>query len=504
MRQSDLHDFDRLEAPAGRDGRLPERADILQRYGADALLGDPELARITEFAAELCEAPIALVNLIDDERQRFLARVGLDAPEPPLSISFCAHAIKHDELLLITDTKVDERFRNNPLVTGEPHIRFYAGVPLKSAEGLALGSLCVIDHEPRPAGLTELQKHGLDVLASAVKRRLGDSLAEMERKGRAEKRAERFNVILDAISQITFAMDADGRFGLFNKRWYETTGSEPPRTTEHWGRFIHPDDRRTTLDKWQRDLVDADSHEDEFRLRMADGTYRWMLSRVRPIDDAATGRSWFGTLTDIHDRRIEDEGRDLLNRELSHRIKNIFAVVASLTQTLSRRRPGSEQFAEQLSDIIRALGRAHDGVNFIERDSGNSLHELLTNILKPYEETHDERITIKCVEDLPVGPSAAAPLALIFHELATNSTKYGAFASDDGKVLIDCSTNGQNVHVIWQESGYRSTGDATADGFGSLLLRKSVEGQLGGSLDRRFTDKGYEVEMQVPCDNLMR
>ena len=121
-------------------------------------------------ASAICQTPIALMSLIDSERQWFKARVGLDTPETPREHAFCSYTILGDETLIVEDARDDARFANNPLVTSAPHIRFYAGAPLIDYEGNALGSLCVIDRKPRQ--LTDEQKAGLAALARGIIRHI--------------------------------------------------------------------------------------------------------------------------------------------------------------------------------------------------------------------------------------------------------------------------------------------------------------------------------------------
>jgi GAF domain-containing protein len=111
--------------------------------------------RVVRFAAEQFDMPIALVSLIDRDRQWFKARFGLDARQTGRDISFCGHAILHDELFIVEDAQQDARFADNPLVTGDPHVRFYAGASLSAAGGERIGTLCLIDRVPRTLGAVE-------------------------------------------------------------------------------------------------------------------------------------------------------------------------------------------------------------------------------------------------------------------------------------------------------------------------------------------------------------
>lgn len=125
---------------------------------------------IVAAAAGVCETPIALVSFVDADRQWFKARVGLDVTETPRDISFCAHAIEDDAIMEIPDAHADARFAGSPLVVGEPHIAFYAGAPIVMRDGFRLGTVCVIDRQPR--ALSEVQSQVLGVLRDAVVREL--------------------------------------------------------------------------------------------------------------------------------------------------------------------------------------------------------------------------------------------------------------------------------------------------------------------------------------------
>lgn len=143
-----------------------QRLKVLWQYDVLDTVPEEVFDDLTELAARICGAPIALISLVDENRQWFKSRVGLRETETARDVSFCAHAILQDELFIVRDATKDARFAQSPLVTSEPKIRFYAGAPLITPDGFALGALCVIDRVPRD--LTPDQCQGLRVLARHV------------------------------------------------------------------------------------------------------------------------------------------------------------------------------------------------------------------------------------------------------------------------------------------------------------------------------------------------
>ena len=147
-----------------------ERLRTLERSGLLDHPEDPALQRLVRLTATVMETPIALISLVDHDRQWFLAKHGLEAKETPRAISFCTHTIDSDSPMVVPDAQQDARFYNNPLVTAQPHIRFYAGCPLKGENGHRLGTLCVIDTNPRKISNSHLQL--LEDLRDIVNREL--------------------------------------------------------------------------------------------------------------------------------------------------------------------------------------------------------------------------------------------------------------------------------------------------------------------------------------------
>lgn len=175
--------------------REKERLALLQSYSILDTLPEKDYDNLTKLAAEICQTPISLITLLDDKRQWFKSHYGLEVSETPIEDAFCAHAITGNDPIFITkDAREDNRFHKNPLVTGEPNIVFYAGIPLKNANGLSLGTLCVIDDKPRT--LTESQKESLNVLSEQVINLLELRKNKLELE-RAHKKLKKFSKKLE-------------------------------------------------------------------------------------------------------------------------------------------------------------------------------------------------------------------------------------------------------------------------------------------------------------------
>ncbi|WP_343527396.1 PAS domain-containing protein [Sphingomonas sp.] len=513
------HSASVAETPAPSSVTEEQRAAIIRAYDLVGYRDSGELDDLAAFAAELCDTPVALVSVVEEESQQFLATVGVDVDRTPRDTSFCAHVmVGRDETMIVPDASADPRFADFSLVTGPPHIRFYAGARLLSREGVPLGAICVISPEPRPDGLTPFQRRGLEVLATAVMGRLQDRRARLEHRQtveRSEARVadseQRFRTLADTMPQMVWSTQPDGYHDYYNARWYEFTGMPDGSTDgQAWNGMFHVDDQERAWARWRHSLATGEPYQIEYRLRHRDGVYRWVLGRALPIRDAE-GRitRWFGTCTDIHEQKLALEEREIVSQELSHRIKNIFAVISGLIAFAARSHPGFAAIASDLRDRITALGRAHDFVRPHSPQSQpkarqDSLHGLLNDLFEPYRADDAPRIRLSG-DDVPVDDRSATPLALLFHELATNAAKYGALSVMTGAVELAIRHQGDMVQLCWcEEGGPALTSPPDHAGFGSQLVELSAVRQLGGQVSRDWKPEGLVVTIDVPLTSFSR
>ena len=243
----------------------PDEPDRLRAlWGYDVLDTEREepYDQTTALAALICEAPFSLITLVDQDRQWFKSRHGWDVLESDRAISFCAHAIHEPDLFLVPDATKDERFRDNPDVTGGPRIRFYAGAPLVNPEGHALGTLCVLDLEPRE--LTTDQKQALRVLRDHVM-----TLLELRR---SKRRLSLSDEILDSLPGVFYVFNREGRFLRWNRHFEEITGYSSEEFAElHPLDFFRGPDRDHVEERIHRAFEDG-AADAEAALVAKDGT----------------------------------------------------------------------------------------------------------------------------------------------------------------------------------------------------------------------------------------
>jgi signal transduction histidine kinase len=188
-----------------------QRLSALHRYCVLDTPPEPAFDRLTHLAHHLLRTPTALVSLVETDRQWFKSRIGLDAAETPRAVSFCAYSVEARDILIVPDAREDGRFADNPLVTGPPGIRFYAGAPLITEDGFALGTICAIDYEPRPPPAhedMESLRRLADCVVAALEQRL--TVQELaERQSDLSEKSTLLQTTINAVGQGIGAYDAD-------------------------------------------------------------------------------------------------------------------------------------------------------------------------------------------------------------------------------------------------------------------------------------------------------
>jgi two-component system CheB/CheR fusion protein len=239
--------------------------------------------------------------------------------------------------------------------------------------------------------------------------------------------------------------------------------------------------------------------------------YRWFLSRAEPIrDERGKIVRWFGTNTDIEDQRRSQEQQDLLLKEMDHRIKNLFAVVGGVVSLSARSAATPQDMVGKIQGRLGALAGAHLLVRVRSPDSGvrheSTLGDLVRTILSPYVDqagTGDDRRTVIDGPEVLIGGEAVTSLALVLHELATNAAKYGSLSTRGGRVHISWAVKNDRLALAWEEHGGPAIkGAPEREGFGSLLARRSVNGQLDGKLSFDWNAEGLIVNLSVAMERL--
>ena len=311
-----------------------ERLQALHAYKVLDTAQEAAFDGLARAAASICGAPMSAVSLVDVDRQWFKARVGLDVSETPRDVSFCARAMHGDSLFVVPDTRLDPRFKDNALVTGEPYLRFYAGAPLRASNGAPLGALCVLDTAPRPHGLTAEQAEVLRILADQIEPQLQLRLTVRDREVVAEReravalasleREDRLLSALDSAEVGWWDWDVVADRFVANAEMAREYGI--PLATAAAGAplaaflvKVHPHDRKWLGEAIEEARRTGEPFREEYRLLQPDGQVRWTSARGRCLRDAAGQASRFpGISVDITERkhtedrlRESDAGREL-------------------------------------------------------------------------------------------------------------------------------------------------------------------------------------------------
>jgi PAS domain S-box-containing protein len=367
-----IKDFAPLPIPRNE----PERLRALDNYNILDTLDEAEFDRLTELASIICDVPISLVSLVDEKRQWFKSNHGLGVKETARELAFCQYAIMEPALFEVNDAAQDMRFFDNPLVTGEPDIRFYAGMPLVDNSGYALGTLCVIDRAPKE--LTEKQKHGLKLLAAEAMALI------QERRKKAELKI--FEQLFESSNDLMFVGSQDGYFQKINPTFEKLLGwSRAHLLKNPHFEFLHPDDLEATKSKL-RDLSEGQQCINFLqRFITIHGDYKTIQWTSTP--EPETGRI-FGIGRDVTEKyRMENE---LKNTKEMLEQTNQVARVGGWSFDVDQQKIFWTKVTREIHGVDEAyVPNLTDGVNFYkEGENREAIKNAVTKAIglgEPYD-----------------------------------------------------------------------------------------------------------------------
>ena len=329
----------------------------------------------------------------------------------------------------------------------------------------------------------------------------------VERTSELERAKRRFEALVAASAQIFWAAQPDGSITEDSPSWRAFTG----QTYDEWKgtgwlEALHPEDRETTLAAWTQAVATNQIYNVEYRLKHTSGEYRWTAARGVPLIEAdGKAREWVGMNEDITERKESEEHASLIMRELSHRTKNLLAIMVSLVRrTIDGKRDPIVQ-AGDFIERIHGLARSHD---LLVRGEwrGVSLHDLVSSHLEPFGAA--DRATLRGPQ-IDVRPEAAQNIGLALHELATNAVKHGALQKDDKLALavtwsIATEDGEPSLVLTWlEETLPRKSTEGIPAGFGRTMLEQLVAAAVRGTAHYEITENHVRWSLRAPLRNIV-
>ncbi|MGB8533002.1 MAG: HWE histidine kinase domain-containing protein [Pseudolabrys sp.] len=302
-----------------------------------------------------------------------------------------------------------------------------------------------------------------------------------------------WNVDTDAITMDERAYDL-----------WEVSKDEHNITFEILSQNIHPADLERVRSAFAATRAVIGAYEIDFRI-LSKNDIRWISARGQGDDADIADRIMFGIFLDVTQRKQAEEANELLAGEMSHRVKNLLQIATALTQITSRSAVTKEDMARDLTNRLMALGRVQDLVRPVpgRTNEATLLGDLVSVLLAPYDEKGASvRIRVS-VPKVNVGHASGTTLALVIHELATNSAKYGALSTARGTLDVSCNAHDDEVAMVWTERGGPPVlAQTMLEGFGSKLVNRTVAAQLGGAIAFDWSLEGVVVTLRMSKDRL--
>ncbi len=322
------------------------RLRALSSYNILDTLPEKDFDDIVRLVCTICSVPTALISFVDADRQWFKARTGMAVDQTPRDMSFCAHALGRQTLLIVPDTALDDRFAANPLVTDGPQVRFYAGAPLVTPEGELLGTLCVLDSKPRT--LTDEQQEALLILSRQVmaqlelRRRIAQQQRTMQERGKVTERLRLLEAAVEKANDVILITEADpfDKLGpaivYVNPAFTRMTGYTPEEVLGKTPRILQGPDTdlavsaeiRANLKKWKPVQVEVLNYR-------KDGTKFWSELNIVPIANSKGWYThWISIQRDVTTRREQQQKQEQINLELERRVQERTSALAAANLSL--------------------------------------------------------------------------------------------------------------------------------------------------------------------------
>lgn len=443
-----------MQAPLLPDNERERLAELRAHEVLDTA-ADPVLDALTKLAAETMEVPIALVSLVDENRQWFKSHHGLGATETPREVSFCGHVVANGVPLLVRDAFDDIRFADNPLTTGEPHVRFYAGMPLTTRSGVALGTLCAIDHLPHSP--TPKQLEMLSLLAKTAVARL-----ESNREISLLRR------IVDGVPGLMAYWDAQQRCCFANaayEQWFGVRGSDVVgKTLQELLGDLYPLNLayieaalRGEPQVFERDIP-----------RPGGGPARSSQVHYLPHVSGGSVHGFVVMVIDITGRKVLESTltaglreREVLLQEIHHRVKNNLQIICSL-MNMQLRRASDAAFKDAMGECqrrVQAIALVHEQLyqspDYSRVSFSTYVRTLAGNIFSALGISAARVELVVDIADVALAVDRAIPCGLVLNELVTNALKHAFPAGRAGtlRVTLRPVESGRQLELVVADDG---------------------------------------------------
>lgn len=318
------------------------RIQELQAYKILDTLPEQELVELAEIASAICNTPFALISFIDQTRQWFKVHIGLPVDEIPRQDSLCLHTLQmRQEVLVVNDLLQDDRFKNNRFVLDSPYLRFYAGVPLETPQGQALGTLCILDKQPRHMSAT--QKKALQLLAKRVMDYLEARKRILEQEDTIESNAAHLRKLSDqapgAVYQLKMRLDGTTSFSFISNGITTIHPAlTPAKLKENAAlayQVVHPDDLEFVRSSLRTSYQKLTNWSIEYRVIGVDGKVYWHWANAKPEKQADGTVVWYGTFQDVTPRKEYIHTLEQILFDISHVMRRPVANMLGLTAIMT-------------------------------------------------------------------------------------------------------------------------------------------------------------------------